>query len=189
MFIYYAEENGNAKYGDIYHEIKEIIKYGDILLVKRYGKLNNIFLPTFYTHSGIYIGDSKEYGKERIIHSMTPDGVQITDLISYIETNELTIVRPELGEEEINKAISNAINLCGKKFDYNFTLRDTNKKYEKRYYCAELVFDSYRDSLDKLGWYPTIKKWGPIKKEGITPDDFLPNKNSRTKVIFQKRIR
>ena len=191
MFISYVITDGGATYGDTYHRIKETIQPGDILLVKRYGKLNNLFLPTFYVHSGIYIGDSEENGKERIVHSMTPNGVQLTDLISYIETHELAIVRPGIDKEKIDKAIKKSLELCGNKFDYNFTLKNKEKdgKKDRRYYCAELVADVFAEYIEELGWTPTPKTSWYFRKTGFTPDDFLPGENSKTKLIFRNRIR
>ena len=191
MFISYVAPDGGATYGDTYHKIKELVQPGDILLVKRYGKLNNLFLPTFYVHSAIYIGDTKEHGKERIVHSMTPHGVQLTDLISYIETHELAIVRPKIDKGKREVAVKNSLELCGNKFDYNFTLKDKEKysKKDRRYYCAELVVDVFGEYIDELKWTPTPKTSWYFRKTGFTPDDFLPGEDSKTELVFRKRIR
>lgn len=188
MFFSYVKLDDNAKYGDIYHEIKKSIQPGDILIRRINNKLNNFLFPTFYTHTAMYIGDSEKYGKERIVHAVTPK-VQLTDLISYLNTaSVIAIIRPNINPEKKNKAVSNAINLLGNKFDYNFEFNSPDKS-KRRYYCSELVFMSYKDYLEELGWHTAPQRVLGFNKIGFSPDDFLPSEHSKTEVIFQSKIR
>jgi hypothetical protein len=149
------------------HAMK-ILKSGDIVMRKYVRYLDGYFIQGAYSHSGIYIGSGK------VIHAIA-EGVQIIDILDFLECDAFCIVRPNKGAR---RAVSFAKHQLNKPYDFNFDTDDT------RFYCHELTAKAYEFLNPKL---ENIKIFGhPTKKWAYTCNSFLNNENME--VIYEYSI-
>ncbi len=121
-----------------YHQIKKIIRAGDILLV---GSLRRaVRLTTFepVTHSILYVGH------RRGVHAAA-DGVEYISLKKiFKEYDSLILLRPKINEEGRKKITSSAVKYAksqiGKPFDFLF------ENGPDKFYCTHLVYDSFKNA-------------------------------------------
>jgi hypothetical protein len=132
-------------------EVLNKVKRGDILL-RRYDRyVSGWFIPGYYTHAGLFVGE------DNVIHATTK-GVIEEDILSFLRTDYVVVLRfPDSTYEEISRAIERAYDLLGKKYDFVFDATD-----DDRFYCSEVVKYAYDSFFQKLN-----------KKTAIRPDEFL----------------
>ncbi|PWQ93637.1 YiiX/YebB-like N1pC/P60 family cysteine hydrolase [Leucothrix arctica] len=110
LFFVYDPKGYQVK-GDEVREIIDMIQPGDILL-RGYDKyLSGVFIPGYFSHSGIYVGEVKpedkeifdtsddvereDYfkpGKQMVIHAMA-QGVFMEDIINFCRCDRMAILR------------------------------------------------------------------------------------------------
>ncbi len=124
--------------GRHYREVEQLIQPGDILIRRFEGYVDKIFIPGFWNHAGIYVGeiDGKTH---KIVHAIS-DGVVVEDLIDFMRTDHVIVLRApeELREEAINRT-KNAI---GSEYDFAFDFKET-----LRFSCTELVDYCYPEII------------------------------------------
>lgn len=120
MFLVYDPSGYQVK-GDEVREVINIIKPGDILL-RGYNKyLDGLFIPGYFSHAGIYLGEvlpehselvtpdkREEYfrtGDQIVAHAMA-EGVFMEDLINFCRCDRMIILRLP---EEISMAQENTV--------------------------------------------------------------------------------
>lgn len=128
MFVLYKPNVHKVKG----YEIRQIInnvKVGDILLRTFDGYLNTFFIPGFWSHAGIYIGDNM------IAHSVR-DGVIKEDILDFCRTDHIALLRIKdhyhFNEETMLKYVEESLN---NKTEYDYEFKDDNGKV----YCTEFV--------------------------------------------------
>jgi hypothetical protein len=117
--------------GEHYREVIKIIKPGDVLLSRSEQYLDTHLIPGFWTHAGFYFGGTKE----RVIHAIS-DGVIIEDIINFMRTDVLVVLRPR--EHYIERAIALAKSMINMEYDFIFDFSDKN-----RLSCTELIYCCY----------------------------------------------
>jgi len=153
--------------GEHYREIVNLIQPGDILIRRFEGYIDKWFIPGFWNHAGLYIGNDEEK-IEQVVHAVS-DGVIQEDLLNFMRTDHMLILRaPEKTQEAIEKAKS----IVGSPYDFGFDFSDTN-----RFSCTELVSYCYP------GLVVGSKRLG---KQVIVADDFY--KCIRLKKIWDSRF-
>lgn len=141
--------------------IKNRLEPGDILLTRRNGYISNFFIPGYWTHSAIYVGDFRQVsdfhsafesllvsggdapadnGGLFVIEALS-EGIKIRPLEESMDIDALMVLRPRLKTRDIHKAIANAFQQLGKPYDYNFDFNTTDKVA-----CTELIFHSFYHS-------------------------------------------
>ncbi|MBI2634474.1 hypothetical protein HYW82_02260 [Candidatus Peregrinibacteria bacterium] len=136
----------------------EKLKKGDIVLTGNLRRASHFIIRGPVTHSMIYIGH------RTFIHSIA-DGVEEVSLHGiFTEYDTMIILRPKTcSRKKTEKAVSEAKNLLGKPYDFEFT--SGNEKF----YCCELV--DY--CLKKSGICDGIcKKAGPIRPQEFISEVF-----------------
>jgi uncharacterized protein YycO len=94
-------------------------------------------------------------GKNKVVHARTK-GVVEEDILSFLRTDYIFVVRLDVGKQAKERAIKRAQRFVGKDYDFLFETTD-----DERLYCSELVKKAYEEDLQSLG-------------EGtIPPDNFL----------------
>jgi len=135
-------------WGDTHYHVKaeelrvifKILKKGDILLVRTNRYVSSWFIPGFYTHVALSLGDN-------IIIEAVTDGVQLNDILSLGRCDYVCILRPKnISRKNINNACVLANNFLGCKYDFVFS-NDTDEYL----YCSELVYKAYEKHFTKLG--------------------------------------
>lgn len=120
--------------GEHYRIFSKLIQPGDIILRRYNDYLDSYLIPGFWNHTGIYTGEINE-NPEQVVHSIS-EGVLQEDLLNFIRTDHLVILRPT--EEQKAEAIEKALKIVGKEYDFGFDFKDS-----VRFSCTELVSFCY----------------------------------------------
>jgi len=181
MFMVYQPTTFKIK-GNHYYEVRNRIKPGDILLRGYVHYLDSYFIPGFFSHAAMYIGNrihSREDG-EYIIHAMSPC-IQETDLCTFCRCDKLAVLRPPetVSQEEIDLAIEKAKEKLGTPYDFDFNFSDY-----KEMSCSELCYYCYEHVKDKVGFQTREQEFlfGFLKKELFAPDYIY---YSKMEVVWQ----
>jgi uncharacterized protein YycO len=134
-------------------QLSELLRPGDIIIARHDDALSNLFLPGYWPHAALHVGlpstrqalpiviDEARAGRwiePRRVLEARKDGVLFRPLEDTLTVDAVTILRPELGEPDIARAISNAIAHEGKlyNFDFDFFTAD-------RLVCTEVIYRAY----------------------------------------------
>lgn len=142
--------------GQHYREVAKIIEPGDILLSRSEQYITTFLIPGYWTHAGFFFGGEKE----RVIHAVS-DGVIIEDIINFMRTDIMVVLRPH--EDHIERAIALAKSMIDQTYDFLFDFTDKN-----RLSCTELIFCCYPKLIKPQ------KRFGKIT---VIADDIYNNKN------------
>jgi uncharacterized protein YycO len=171
FFIEISPKSFDLK-GKDYHEIKKIIKPGDILIRKHDNYLSNYLIPGEFSHAGIYLGDKIESGEgygEAVIHaSASHEKVEIETLAQWLRTDKVEVLRVpnNVAQKDIDLAIETAIKTIGLPYDFCFQFSE----YEK-FSCSELVYYSFSHIKEIIGFYQRETKYlGLFDQKIFTPD-------------------
>lgn len=188
MFIIYDPGSYKIKGEDI-RQVINLIKPGDILIRGYINYLDGYFIPGFFSHAGLYLGEvvdndsstlkpeQKKYfrtGEQMVIHSMA-EGVFMEDIINFCRCDYMVILRRNSEVENSITTFNNSCALCylGKNYDFKFDFSNNSKLS-----CTELVYECFKDIMHKYGISVTTKKVMFMKKQMIIPDDFVNSKLS-----------
>jgi hypothetical protein len=133
--------------GKHYRTVEQLIQPGDILIRRFEGYIDKWLIPGWWNHSGIYIGeiDGKNH---KVIHAIS-DGVVVDDLIDFMRTDHLIVLRaPEKYHE---KAIERVKDTIGRDYDFAFDFGE-----RLRFSCTELISYCYSGYWLKDVWRPKI---------------------------------
>jgi len=137
------------------------IQPGDVLL-RGYDLFLSSKLIGYWSHSGLVLDNNT------VIHAIGK-GVIKESIIDFCRTDRVFILRPNLKEKEINKALVIGKSLIGKSYDFKFDFDDPSE-----YSCTEFVYACYENNKDKLGMFKKeFNILGMFKKNVIEPKMFL----------------
>jgi len=191
MFIIYDPGSYLVKGEDI-RQVINLIKPGDILVRGYINYLDGYFIPGFFSHAGLYLGEVKESdsvfvkqgqdsrfrtGEQMVIHSMA-EGVFMEDIINFCRCDYMIILRrnpdkesdagKKLVFEDVFKA---ALKNLGNEYDFKFDFSDYTKVS-----CTELVYVCCQAFMADYGIAVTERTVLFMKKRMITPDDLVNSK-------------
>jgi hypothetical protein len=156
LFVIWGPTSYKVK-GHHARKVLDNLQTGDIIL-RRYDRyVSPWFIPGWWKHVGIYIGDNK------VIHATT-EGVIEEDILTYLRCDYVAVMRvPEAYEKlALTEIPERAKSHLGKPYDFAFETHDA-----KRFYCTELVRTCFFDYYDiKFN----IKETGFIGKGAVLPD-------------------
>lgn len=104
---------------------------GDVLATRKDSALTNYFLPGFWPHVAMYVGE------EQVVESLK-DGVHQRTMDSPFENDAVAVIRPRLDSHCIGEAIDRARTHLGKPYDFDFDFTRAD-----RMVCTEVVYRSY----------------------------------------------
>ena len=150
-------------------EVREVLEPGDILLERRNWFLSNAFLPGFWPHSALYLGDPEGLealgvtddprvtphwdkflardaaGHPHAVIEAISEGVIFTSLEHSLgEADAVAILRLRLTQAQRREAIARAFSHHDKPYDFEFDFFSTD-----RLVCSEVVYRAY-DGMLKL---------------------------------------
>lgn len=126
----------------------------DIVCQKSPKRLTDKFIPGYFGHAGIYLGDS-------IFIEAIQNGVVCSSPEKFLEGDAFIVIRPEINEEGQAIRMENLFKIqLGKKYDYNFNVESPD-----RLICTELIYLVF----DQIDW-KTTKVAGRFT---ILPDDLV----------------
>lgn len=190
FFLVYDPGSYKIK-GKEVRKILEIIKPGDILVRGYSNYLDGRFIPGFFSHVGLFVGDTTDIdiknlknntyfysSSQAVIHSMA-EGVFMEDILDFTRCDYICILRRNINlEQNIDidndfkqNVLPNALNNLGKGYDFDFDFSDLGNMS-----CTEFVFDSCKNFIDLYN--VKIKKHSMLflKRMSIIPDDFITDK-------------
>ena len=146
--------------GKIYRRAYSKLVPGDIIVTRKRGEPTNVFIPGFYTHSMMYVGDAN-------VVEATSLGVHETDVLDALMSKDhFAILRPKFCSQVEMKLIANkAKELKSKniKYDYSFELDN------EAFYCSELIYFCYKSVLQNKFPFDMRETLG-VKT--VTPQDY-----------------
>ncbi len=160
----------------IHKGLLQSLKPGDILLEKTPFRLTDQFIPGYWGHAAVWIGNEQElkvlglwnnplvkpwHEKIQQGHSIVEalrSGVELDPLSHFMNIDDMVILRDNrMSSEQLRDVIINAFRQLGKAYDFNFDITTSD-----RIVCSELVYVSYLH----IKW-PTEKTMG---RYTISPD-------------------
>ena len=157
-------------------EMRRVLEPGDILLERRNWFLSNAFLPGFWPHSALYLGDPEglvalgiaddprvvphweEFlardaaGHPHAVIEAISEGVVFTSLEHSVgEADAVAVLRPRLSQAQRREAIARAFSHHEKPYDFEFDFFSTD-----RLVCSEVIYRTYGGMLE----FPLTKIMG-----------------------------
>ena len=166
----------------IQQQIESLIKPGDILVVRKEYAITNYFLPGYWPHVALYLGDAKarqsigidqhetvksrwsqlmpqsKDSADRVLESKK-DGVLIRSLSSPWESDSIVVLRPQLERRYIAEALTRGLVHEGKPYDFDFDFTRSD-----RLVCTEVVYRSYQGIGDIE--FPLSRRAGRVTLAG-----------------------
>lgn len=113
------------------------LRPGDVFITRHDDALSNWFLPGYWPHAALYIGDGKTLEAKK-------DGVRIRALHKTLQVDSLVVLRPPLSEARLPDVIDRAMSHVGKPYDFLFDFRTAD-----RLACTEVIYRTYH-GIDDL---------------------------------------
>jgi len=120
--------------GRHYREIEPLIQPGDIIIRRFEGYVDKWFIPGWWNHAGIYVGEI-DGQNHSIVHAIS-DGVVIEDLIDFMRTDHMIVLRAP--SRYTQPAIARAMLAVGSDYDFSFDFQE-----DIRFSCTELISHCY----------------------------------------------
>ncbi len=163
-------------------QVSGLLQPGDVLAVRKEYAVTNYFLPGYWPHVALYLGDAAQMrgsGLAELEHvqqlwsELTPggdestprvleskkDGVLIRSLESPYASDSIIVLRPKLELAEIAEALSRGLTHTGKAYDFGFDFSRAD-----RLVCTEVVYRSF-DGVGDLR-FPLVKRAGRMTLSG-----------------------
>jgi hypothetical protein len=146
--------------------IESELRPGDILLQRREWYVGNAFLPGFWSHAALYVGRIEDLrrlgiadhptvqahlatylaptsdGSDRTVIEALSEGVVFSSIAETLRADHVAVLRPNLPEHQIARAIINAFEYHGRPYDFEFDFATADKIV-----CTELVYRAYQGML------------------------------------------
>lgn len=171
-----------SRKGKLYHrltvqnELLKTLQPGDILLEKTPFRLTDQFIPGYWGHAAIWVGNENNLKQldlwdhptikpwhddiqngHSVIQALR-SGVELDPLSHFMNIDDMVVLRDNtMTTAQLQKVIINAFRQLGKSYDFNFDISTSD-----RIVCSELVYISYLH----INW-PTEKALG---RYTISPD-------------------
>jgi hypothetical protein len=135
------------------HEIERLLRPGDVLVTRHDHAFTNLFLPGYWPHAALYIGseddrrrmgvevgperDARWKGDRRVLEALK-DGVLFRPLEQTLAVDAVAVIRPQLEEDELARAIERAAQHEGKLYDFDFDFFRSD-----RLVCTEVMYRAF----------------------------------------------
>ncbi|MFK7909745.1 MAG: YiiX/YebB-like N1pC/P60 family cysteine hydrolase [Akkermansiaceae bacterium] len=137
---------------ETHSELVSLIRAGDVFITRHDDAMSNLFLPGFWPHAALYIGNQGERDALgvslpvedgrclRDFHFLEAkkDGVLFRPLTETLQVDAFMVLRPKLDESSRAEALNRALTHEGKLYDFIFDFRKAD-----RLACTEVVYRSY----------------------------------------------
>ncbi|MCA9212715.1 MAG: hypothetical protein KDB27_06615 [Planctomycetales bacterium] len=174
----------------IANELSDVLQPGDVIAVRKEYAVTNYFLPGYWPHVAMVIGDEivlQEYqntcagdgdsktcqqdatlcwqsvlanGSKLCVIESMKDGVHVRSVSSPLGSDSFVILRPQLQRAEILQAIGRGLRHVGKPYDFNFDFRRSD-----RLVCTEVVYRSF-EGVGPIR-FPLVERMGRPTLSGL----------------------
>jgi len=156
---YYKPEGYKIK-GKQTRDILNLCKPGDVFIRGFDNYLDGYFIG-HWSHVALVVNSNE------IMHALA-EGVITEDLITFLRTDRIAIIRPKLEEEKLLRVIQKAESLMGMPYDFEFNF-DSPKEMS----CTEFVYCCFEEFAAELFMKKSQINILFIKKNVIKPKSFL----------------
>jgi len=122
-------------------ELESILRPGDVIVTRRHDRFTNLFLPGFWPHAMLYLGERTPDERNPILEARK-DGVRLRTVAGALDVDAFSVIRPCVDAGMIDIAIERALTHEGKLYDFDFDFFTSD-----RLVCTELIYRAY-DGLD-----------------------------------------
>jgi hypothetical protein len=139
---------GKRVTGGMLEELLPRLRPGDVFVTRHDDALSNWFLPGFWPHAALFLGnegDLRNAGMSPPDKSQGPwfleakkDGVKIREMGETLAVDAFVVLRPPLGNGELPGALRRAAEHEGKPYDFLFDFRTA-----ERLACTEVIYRTY----------------------------------------------
>jgi len=179
--------------GNETREIMNTLEPGDILIRGYNNYLDGYFIPGFFSHSALYLGNvpnenniqlipsTREQfyaeGEQIIIHAMA-EGVFMEDLLNFCRCDYIVVLRPpDVTQEDIDNIYNRALMQLGTPYDFKFDFSRYNNLS-----CTEFVYLCMTKYMAREG-VKLRNRRAPFRlRPTLIPDDFI---NSSLEIVWQ----
>jgi len=142
-------------------ELCELLEPGDVLITRKEHVATNYFLPGYWKHAALYLGDpaglrrlgiwehehvrprwsrllDSEDGQSRRALEALKDGVWIRPIASPFSVDAVVAMRPRLAPAELGEALTRGLFHEGKPYDFDFDFTRSD-----RLVCTEVVYRAF----------------------------------------------
>ncbi len=137
-------------------QIQDMLQPGDVLVTRKEHAMSNYFLPGYWPHVAMYVGD------QRVVESMK-DGVRVREMSSPFGNDSVAVIRPVLDQKNVKQAILRARSHVGKPYDFDFDFTRAD-----RLVCTEVVYRSY-EGLGEME-FSLVRRAG---RQTVSAEDLL----------------
>ena len=118
---------------DVIRDLKSHLQPGDVFVTRHDDAMSNVFLPGFWPHSALWIGEH-----DTDILEAKKDGVLYRNVDETLQVDAFTVLRPKLAPADIQTALGRARDHVGKLYDFVFDFRTSD-----RLVCTEVIYRAY----------------------------------------------
>ncbi len=146
---------------EIVAELQSLLAPGDVLVTRKEHAATNYFLPGYWPHAALYVGNVSELAdlglnehenitahwdevvsidagqSGRVVESMK-DGVRMRSLTTTLKCDAITVLRPKLSDGALKDVVGRAFFHVGKAYDFDFDFARSD-----RMVCTEVVYRAY----------------------------------------------
>lgn len=145
---------GKRVTAEVQEMISPLLHPGDVFVTRHDDALSNLFLPGFWPHAALYIGEANQRDsmgvtgpaeREAVANQngicfleAKKDGVLFRPMHDTLRVDAFMVLRPQLPAADVAKALSRAMTHAGKLYDFSFDFCEAD-----RLACTELVYRGY----------------------------------------------
>lgn len=154
------------------------LKPGDILITRHDTALTNLFLPGFWPHAALFVGNEHQRSAMNIqvdpkraarwsgdicVLEALKDGVHFRPITETLAVDNFLVIRPNLNQAQIAKAIQRVSRHEGKLYNFDFDFFSSDKLV-----CSEVIYRAY-DGLGDIT-FPLIERAG---RHTLSPENIV----------------
>lgn len=166
---------------EISGQLKQLLRPGDVVATRKEYALTNYFLPGYWPHVALYLGDAAERQQLGIADLLSfqsnqlpgiadndesycvlesmKDGVLVRSLESPFASDSIAILRPRLELAAVGQALIRGLGHAGKRYDFGFDFSRSDKLV-----CTEVVYRSY-DGIEDMK-FSLVRRAGRMTLSG-----------------------
>ena len=138
-------------------KVGKMLKPGDVLVTRHDDAMTNLFLPGYWPHAALVIGDRAQRDKLGVDSSKEPetdadgrvirtleskkDGVRFRALEETLQVDAFVVIRPKIPADAMKTALERAMSHEGKLYDFNFDFTKAD-----RLVCTEVVYRGFHQA-------------------------------------------
>ena len=165
----------------IQEQFRQLLRPGDVIATRKEYALTNYFLPGYWPHVAVYLGNAEqteqlgiarqpsflqhqlpglvhETKRGFVLESMK-DGVLVRSLASPFASDSISILRPQMELPVIGQSLVRGLEHAGKSYDFSFDFSRSDQLV-----CTEVVYRSY-DGMGQMK-FSLVKRAGRMTLSG-----------------------